>query len=232
MKVLGVIGGIAPESTIVYYRTIIAEYRRRVPDDSQPPVIINSIDMMKMLGLIGAGKFADVTDYLLVESQRLVKAGAEFAIYASNTPHVVFHELQRRSSIPLLSIAECAAAEANRLGLRKPALFGTRFTMQADFYPEVFSRNGLTLTLPLPDEQGMIHDTYMNELVKAEFKDRSRQKLLEIIDRMITIERIDGVVLGGTELPLLFRMEQYKGLPLLDTSLLHARAAVEEMLRD
>src|SRR5437868_13823148 len=103
MKTLGIIGGIAPESTVAYYRAIIAEYKKRVPDGSQPPLIINSIDMKEMLGLIGAGKLEEVTDYLSHELQKLVNAGAQFALFASNTPHIIFDELQRRSSIPLVS---------------------------------------------------------------------------------------------------------------------------------
>ena len=97
MKTLGIIGGIAPESTVAYYRAIIAEYKRRVTDGSQPPVIINSIDMMKMLGMIGEKKFAEVTDYLIGETEKLAKAGAQFGLFASNTPHIVFDRLRQRS---------------------------------------------------------------------------------------------------------------------------------------
>ena len=96
MRTAGLIGGIAPESTIQYYRGIVAGYRARNPDGSYPPVIINSIDMQRMLALIGAGKLAEVTSLLAEEVQKLSRAGAEFAALASNTPHVVFDALQRR----------------------------------------------------------------------------------------------------------------------------------------
>src|SRR3954468_15574250 len=104
VKTLGIIGGIAPASTIEYYRMLTATYQQRRPDGSNPPVIINSIDMQTMLRLIAADALDEATSYLSAEIDKLVKAGAEFGLLASNTPHVVFDGLQRRSRIPLISI--------------------------------------------------------------------------------------------------------------------------------
>jgi len=232
MKTLGIVGGIAPESTIVYYRAIVAEFQRRVSDGTQPAVIINSIDMKKMLDLIGAKKLDEVTEYLAAEMLKLVGAGVQFAFYASNTPHVVFDGLRKRFPIPLLSIVECAAAEAKKLGLKRLGLLGTRFTMQAPFYPDVFAREGLAIVAPRSADQEIVHEKYMGELIKAGFKLEAGEAVLAVIDRMIVAENIDGVVLGGTELPLLLRAANYNGLLLLDTSVIHAQAAVDEMLRN
>ena len=137
MKTLGIVGGIAPESTIDYYRRIIALYRERTRDGSYPPIVITSIDMKRMLDLIDAGKLPEVTEYLLIEILRLAKAGADVGMLASSTPHLVFDDLRRRSPIPLVSIVEAACDAARSLGIGRVGLFGTRFTMQARFYPEV-----------------------------------------------------------------------------------------------
>jgi hypothetical protein len=145
VKTLGIIGGIAPESTVEYYRGLVAAYRERVRDGSYPSIVIDSIDLKKMLDLIGAGALEEVTDYLAAELGRLARAGASLALLASNTPHVVFDELRRRSAVPLVSIVEAACGEAKALGLRRVGLFGTRFTMQGRFYPDVFSREGIEL---------------------------------------------------------------------------------------
>jgi len=133
MKTLGLIGGIAPESTIAYYRQLIAAYRQKQPDGNYPAIIINSINMKKMLDMIGANALADVTEYLSGEVQKLAKAGADFALLASNTPHIVFDELRRQSPIPLISIVEATCVAAKALGLKRVGLFGTRFTMQGRF---------------------------------------------------------------------------------------------------
>ncbi len=231
MKTLGIIGGIAPESTVAYYRAIIAEYKRRVTDSSQPPVIINSIDMMKMLGMIGEKKFAEVTDYLIGETEKLARAGAEFGLFASNTPHIVFDHLRERSPFPLISIVECAAAYAKNLGLKRLALFGTKFTMQATFYTDVFAQQGIAVIAPTAADQDLIHEKYMGELVAAVFNPETRAAVLKVIDRMADGDSIDGVILGGTELPLLLQAAHHGGIPLLDTSLIHAKAAIDEMLR-
>src|SRR5437016_1279209 len=129
MKTLGIIGGIGPESTIDYYRLVLAAYRKQKPDESQPSIIINSIDLKKMLDLIAANQLAEVAEYLVEEIQKLARAGADFGLLAANTPHIVFDELQRRSPIPLVSIVQAACERAKVLGLKKLGLLGTQFTM-------------------------------------------------------------------------------------------------------
>src|SRR5512147_1852954 len=130
MKTLGIIGGIGPESTIVYYRPILAAYREKRPDGSAPSILINSIDLTKMLALIGKDQLTEVTNYLVEEVNRLARAGADFGLLAANTPHVVFDDVQRQSPIPLISIVKAACEEAQLLSLKKIGLFGIRPTMQ------------------------------------------------------------------------------------------------------
>jgi hypothetical protein len=129
MRTIGVIGGIAPESTIEYYRGLVTAYRAQVRDGSYPSIVINSIDMKKMLDLIGSNALADCTEFLLEEVQRLADARADLALLASNTPHVVFDDLRRRSPIPLVSIVEAACEATKALGLTKVGLFGTRWQL-------------------------------------------------------------------------------------------------------
>ncbi|HEV2705843.1 MAG TPA: amino acid racemase [Pyrinomonadaceae bacterium] len=230
MKILGIVGGIAPESTVEYYRTVIASYRARTGDGSYPPVIINSIDMTRMLNLIAANKLAEVTRYLLDEVRRLARAGADFALLASNTPHVVFDELRRGSTLPLISIVETACDAAAAMKLTRVGLFGTRFTMQGRFYPQVFSRRGITLVLPDADEQSYIHEKYMGELVNGLFLPETREGLLSIVERLKQQEAIEGLLLGGTELPLILRDASDQSIPFLDTARIHAEEAVTRML--
>lgn len=230
MKTVGIVGGIAPESTIEYYRFIIAAYRAELKDGSYPSILINSIDMQKMLSLIGANKLAEVTDYLAGEVRKLEQAGADFGLFASNTPHIVFDEIARRSRIPLLSIVEATCAEAKALRLKRVGLFGTRFTMQGRFYPEVFSREGIEIITPDESEQAFIHDKYMSELVAGRFLPETRDALLRIVERLREHESIEALILGGTELPLILRDARDCPVPLLDTTKLHVKAAVAHLL--
>ena len=230
MKTIGIIGGTAPESTIEYYRLIIASYREQKRDGSYPPILINSINMKMMLDLIGANQLAEVTQYLLDEIKKLARAGADLGLLASNTPHIVFDDLQRQSPIPLVSIVEAACEATQALGLRKVGLFGTRFTMQGRFYPEVFSRQGIALSVPAPDDQAYIHDRYMGELVNGVFLPETREQLLTIVDRLKKKDGIQGLILGGTELPLILRDVGDRGIPFLDTTRIHVERAVAQML--
>ena len=230
MRTVGIIGGIGPESTVQYYRQIISRYRERRPDGHYPQIVINSIDMTRMLDLIGAGSLDEAADYLAEEVRKLERAGADFALLASNTPHIVFNSIQAKSQLPLISIIEVTCREARRLGLRKVGLFGTKFTMRGGFYEEVFSKHGIIIVTPGPDDQETIHEKYMGELVNGIILDTTKRKLLEIASQLEADAGIEGLILGGTELPLILREADGGAIPFLDTTKLHVESVVDELL--
>jgi aspartate racemase len=230
LETVGIIGGIGPESTVEYYRLIIASYRERKRDGSYPSILINSIDLKRMLDLIGANELAEVTEYLLGEVHKLARAGAHFGVLASNTPHIVFEGIRSRSPIPLISIVESACGAAQALGLKRVGLFGTRFTMRGRFYAEVFSRAEIQIVVPGDEEQAYIHDKYMSELVQGIILPETRARLLAIVDRLKELERIEGLILGGTELPLILRDATDAEIPFLDTTGIHVERIVARLL--
>lgn len=231
MKLLGIIGGLGPESTVEYYKLLNAVWREQRPDGSYPRFVLANLDLKEGLALVTAGELEKLTAFLEEGVQTLVRAGATFGLIAANTPHIVFDELSHRSSMPLLSIVDAARDEAARLGLKRLALFGTGFTMRARFYPQGFERAGLTIVPPDAPDRDFIHDKYLNELIPGIVLDETRARLLEIAGRMKREKAIDGLLLGGTELTLIFRDPEVHGLPVLDTTQIHVRAAVAEMLR-
>jgi aspartate racemase len=230
MKTLGIVGGIAPESTIEYYRLLIARFRERQPDGSYPRLLLNSIDLARLLALAGAGSHAELTGYLLDAIGSLARAGAEIGLFASNTPHVVYDQVRKASPIPLLSIVECAADRARALGVRRVGLLGTRFTMEGQFYPEVFARQEITVVTPDAEHRRYVHEKYLGELVHAVFLPETRDRLLAIIEGMRRREGIEALILGGTELPFLLRESPDRDFPFLDTTRIHVEAAVTRML--
>ena len=229
MKTLGLIGGTGPESTIEYYRLLTAKYREQA-DGASPPLIINSINLKQMIELMGANDLGKVADLLVEAIDKLHKAGADFAALTANTPHIVFDELQERSPLPLISIVEAAGERAKELGLKTVALFGTRYTMQAPFYPAVFSRAGIELFTPNDQEQDYIHEKYFGELLKDVFLPETAAGLLAIADDMKARHGIEGLILGGTELPLVVRVEEHNGIRMLDTTRIHVDRLIREML--
>jgi aspartate racemase len=229
-KTAGIIGGIGPESTIEYYRFIIDGYREQRGDGSYPSMIINSIDLKTLADAVLSNQLDQAADYLVNSIQKLEKAGVDFAVIAANTPHIVFDEVRKRTSLPLISIVEATCEVAGKLNLKIVALFGTRPTMQGRFYSDVFSRAGITLAVPPAEDQTYIHDKYMNELVHGVVLPETRARLLEIIDQMKERAAIEAVVLGGTELSLILPDAEHKGLPFLNTARIHAAAIVAKLL--
>jgi len=227
MKTIGIIGGIAPESTIEYYRKIIAAYQQLNTTGDYPQIIINSINMLKMLDLIAAGSMTAVTRYLADEVKKLANAGADFAIMASNTPHIVFDEVQQLSTLQLISIVEATCELITASGLKQVALFGTKFTMQGGFYDDVLSIKGIEVIKPDLEDQNYIHEKYMSELVNGIFLDETRKALLDIIDRLKQHNHIDGLILGGTELPLILDKDSITDIPIFDTTEIHVESVVK-----
>ena len=226
MKRLGIIGGIGPESTMVYYRKIMAAGSELL--GVAPPVLINSIDVQKLLNLAEVDPVPGLRDYLLAEIAVLSQAGASIVLIAANTPHIVFDDVRERSPVDLVSIVESTCDAVRERGLTRPALLGTRFTMEGRFYSDVFSRAGIELVRPHETEQAFIHEKYVGELLKNTFLSDTRARIQTIIQTMKERDRIDGVILAGTELPLLLTEERAFGIPLLDTAQLHVTAAVRQ----
>jgi aspartate racemase len=227
---VGLIGGLGPESTIDYYRRILAVWQHEDPDSS-PPLLIDSLDVNTGLRLV-ASDLPALIEYLMDSIRRLTAAGVDFIAMTANTAHIVFDELAARSAVPMLSIVEVCAEEAIRQGLERPLLLGTRFTMGATFYPTVFARHGITIVAPNERDRAWLHERYVTELLKGDFRDSTREDVSALIQRLADEQQVDGVILGGTELPLLLRSSSVAGLPMLDTTALHVSAIVRRLRVD
>jgi aspartate racemase len=230
MKTLGIVGGIAPASTIEYYRYLIEAYRRTSPAGEYPSIVINSIDPRRMLGMLDAGDTAGTVEYLVAALRVLGHSGVDLALFASNTPHVLFDEIRRLSPVPLVSIVDAARDEALRRGFHRVGLLGTRFTIRATFYRDAFAAAGIALVAPEPADIELVHEKYMTELVPGIYRDDTRAAIIAVIDRMNTAHQLDGIVFGGTELPLLIPPDSHPELAILDTMRAHVDAAVELLL--
>ena len=229
MNTVGIIGGIGPESTIEYYRLIISSYLNKEKNGNYPQIIINSINMKKMLDLIGGNRLDELTDYLIDEVQKVAGAGADFALFASNTPHIVFNQVNTSSPLPLISIVEATCEKVKRLGLNRVGLFGTKFTMHNGFYDDVFSAHDITIVTPDEKAQDYIHDKYMGELVKGLVRDKTKQELLKIAHNLKETDGIQGLILGGTELPLILKDSDVKEMPLVDTTRIHVEKIIKQL---
>ncbi|MBN1836249.1 MAG: amino acid racemase [Spirochaetales bacterium] len=227
MATLGIVGGLGPESTVDYYRLFLEGYRVRHHGEL-PALLVYSVSLTRMLRLQEAERHAELVELLLSAVEAVQRAGADLVLIASNTPHRYFDRIAARSPVPLVSIVEAACSRAVAVGLRRPGLLGTGFTMGADFYPEVFARAGLEIVVPSAPEQRYVHEKIFAELEEGRVLPETREGFLRIIGRLKEQEGIDGLILGCTELPLMFPRDEL-GLPFLNTSRIHVDAALSRL---
>jgi aspartate racemase len=227
MATVGIVGGLGPESTIDYYRRILEVWERDDPS-SDPSIVIDSLDVRRALRLVESDRPA-LIEYLLSSLGRLAGAGVDFAAMTANTPHIVFDDLAARSPVPLLSIVEVCAQEARQRGLGRLALLGTRFTMEGSFYPTVCARYGIAVVPPNDRDRAWLHERYIGQLLKGEFRDDTRREIISLVGHLRDEESVDGIILGGTELPLLLSSAVIAGVPALDTTALHVAAIVNRL---
>jgi aspartate racemase len=227
MATVGLVGGLGPESTIDYYRRILGAWAH-VDPSSAPSIVIDSMDVRQGLWLVEHDR-PGLIDYLFASLRRLAGAGVDFIAMTANTPHIVFDELAARSPVPLLSIVEVCAEEATRRGMRRLLLLGTRFTMDAPFFPAVLARHGIDVVILDDADRAWVHERYVNELLKGDFRDDTRRQFVALVARLRAEQQIDGVILGGTELPLLLTSPVIAEVPALDTTALHVAAIVRRL---
>ena len=227
MTTVGLVGGLGPESTIDYYRRILEGWERE-DATTAPSIVIDSLDVQRALRLVAVDRPA-LIEYLAASVRRLAGAGVDFVAMTANTPHIVFDELIARSPVPLVSIVEVCAEAAKARGLSRLALLGTRFTMDAPFYPGVCARYGVAVVPPDEPSRAWLHERYVGQLLKGEFRDDTRAEVIALARRLRDEQHVDGVILGGTELPLLLQSEIVAGIPALDTTALHVAAIVKRL---
>lgn len=231
MKTIGILGGLGPESTSDYYREIISAFNSRYAELAYPEIIIYSANINEFMQLVKVSSRDKLIEWLSGKIQCLHNAGAEFAVIASNTPHIVFDEIQALSPIPLLSIVEQTSKKAQQMGLKKLGLLGTKLTMESDFYRKPFIQQGMSVVVPAENEQTLIHHRLFSEIELGIFKDSTRSELLDIAKRMVDQDKIDALILGCTELPLILTKNEF-GIPFLNTTAIHCESIIEYCIAD
>lgn len=226
-KTIGMIGGIAPASTVDYYQRIISRFQERTGQKDFPSIIINSINMPHMMDLISNDQLDELVDYLSEEIFVLEKAGAKVIFLASNTPHLVYEPLVKRVKTKMVSIVDSTIAYARSKGYNRLGLFGTISTMEGEFFQEGFEAAGMEIITPMPDERKYIHKIYMEELARGRFLPETKTRLLSIANRMYSEGQIDSLILGGTELPFILKSVDMEDIELLNTTKIHVERILD-----
>ncbi|MGO9619349.1 MAG: aspartate/glutamate racemase family protein [Bryobacteraceae bacterium] len=224
LKKIGILGGMSPESTTLYYEHITRTYTAQHGDFGYPEILIYSVSFQKFVDWQRNGQWHEAAQEMAGALERLRLAGADFGLIATNTMHFVFDQVQQAVRMPLLSIVDVTVEAILAAGLRSVGLLGTMFTMRERFFLDGLERAGIAALVPEPDDQLRIHEVIYQELCKGEIRPESRSLLLEIVERL-RARGAQGIILGCTEIPLLLQ-PQHCDLPLFNTALIHAGKAL------
>jgi aspartate racemase len=232
MKKIGLIGGVGPESSIEYYRLIIKRFQEKLNTKDYPELMINSINMTQMLDYVFSNQLDRLVDFLMERINDLEKTGVDYIAIASNTPHIVFDKLAEKSNTPLISIVEATCNEVKDRKMQSVALFGTKSTMTNGFYNNVAKQYGINIVIPDKEKQDYIHTKYMTELVFNKIVPETKERLIQIIRELKEKESIEGVILGGTELPLILKQSDFEDIKIFNTTEIHVESIVAKMIEN
>jgi len=224
-KRIGILGGLTPESTITYYMHIVHRYHELYGDHGYPETIINGVSFQKYEDWMMKEDWDSIEASLLEGLKTLKAAGADFAVIATNTMHLLFEKLQAQIDLPLISIVDATAEAVKAEGFTKIGLIGTQISMTKPFYREGLAKHGIDVVVPDEEDQAYIVKVIFDELSIGKLTDESRAGYLKIIDKLVE-QGAEGIVLGCTEIPLLIRQEDTE-IKVFDTATVHAEKALQ-----
>ena len=230
MRTIGLIGGMSWESSAEYYRIINQRVRDQLGPLRSAQLLMYSVDFGPMEQAQHAGRWDDTALILEDAARRLQAGGADCVVLCTNTMHLVAPRIEAAVSIPFLHIADAAGLAAVAAGTLTVGLLGTAFTMEQDFLKSRLAGHGLTVLVPEADERQAVHWIIYEELCVGVISDTSRQVYQRVIESLAA-RGAQAIILGCTEIGLLIKPE-HSDLPLLDTTELHAQAAVAFALQD
>jgi aspartate racemase len=225
MKTLGLIGGTTWVSTVDYYRLINQQVNKKLGGLSSAKILLYSVNFAEFNPPTDPNEWGEITQKFSDISKNLEKAGADCIVFCANTPHMISDEIQKIINIPIIHIAEETAKAVSKHNFKKVGLLGTRITMEQPFYSKKLLKFGITTVTPEFEERKFIHSSILDEMAKEIFKEETRQKYLEIINKLISDEGVEGIVLACTEIPIIIKQKDCP-VPLFDTTLIHASAIV------
>jgi aspartate racemase len=226
MKKIALIGGLGPEGTLDYYRGIISGFKADYNDLGYPEMVIESLNLKTLLSLADTGNWDKMSQIIALKFENSRMAGADFGAIAANTPHKVFDSIQAATALPLISIVTATCDAVRERGLSKVGLLGTKFTMQSDFYFKEFAKANIELIVPELHEQEYIHEKLFSEIEHGLVKPETKQGFIEIVERVVRDNDIQGIVSACTEFPLVIESTDFS-IDFLDTLAIHVASIVD-----
>jgi aspartate racemase len=227
MKTIGIIGGMSYESSIHYYERINDQVNKIADGLTCAKMIIDNVNFEEIRKLMLNNEWEQIGIELGNIAKKLENAGADYIVIATNTMHKLADYIQKQINIPLVHIADCVAKKCKDNNIKKVGLLGTRYTMIEDFLKNRLNQNGLEVYVPSNEEEvSNIDRIIFDELCKGEIKEESRKYYIDIINKMIKENHIEGIILGCTEIEMLIKQNDIS-IPIFDTTQSHIDSIVE-----
>lgn len=223
MKVIGLIGGMSPESTIMYYQVLNNLAKETYGDKHSARVLINSVDFGEISNLQVQDKWEDLNQIMGNAAKNLENGGTSCILICANTMHLTIEAVKKQVTVPVIHIAEATAEAIVAQNLKKVALLGTKYTMEKPFYANILSNYGIETMIPEQQDREIIHTIIYEELAKGILDESSKQKYIDII-YTLKAKGAEGIILGCTEIPLLIKQHDVS-IPVFDTTTIHATKA-------
>jgi aspartate racemase len=218
----------SPESTAEYYLLLVRSYREQFGNHGYPQIIIYSVSFQPYIDWPNRGRWDLVAQGLSDAARRLVQAGAELLVIATNTMHKVIGEVQASVEVPVINLLDVVSEHILARGMDTVGLLGTKFTMEERFYADALADKGIHVLVPSTEDRDYVNEVIYQELVAGQILDRSRREFQRIIQSLVR-DGAQGVILGCTEIPLLISKSDVE-VPLFDTTRIHAAAALTASL--
>lgn len=232
MKTIGIIGGMSYESSIHYYERINKQVNERLGDLNCAKMLIYNVNFQEIRERMLSGKWDEIGDILAGVAKTLESAGCDAVAIATNTIHKVADRVAENINIPLIHIADAVSIKCKDKSIKNVGLIGTKYTMNENFILDRLEKNGIKAVVPKSaEERDIIDKIIFDELCKGEIKPESKAKYIEIINKMIEEEHIEGIILGCTEIEMLIKDDDLD-IPIFDTTQSHIDAIVDFLLED
>jgi aspartate racemase len=228
-KHIGIVS-VTYEGTALCYRSICEEAASVLGEYQHPQMTIHTYPLEDYMRVMSIPDWKGVAELLLGSAEIVARAGADFAISPCNTAHEAFDFMKDRSPIPWLHIAEVVADAAASQGMSKLGILGTRTLMEGNLYGAILSKRSIESMTPNMEQRERINSHIYEELIHGKFEDPTREYFERVVDDLVN-RGCDGVVLGCTEIPLILDQQDVE-VPLLDSTRLLAKAALNEALRE
>ena len=198
MKSIGILGGMGPEATAELYTRIIQTFQAKgsVYDEEFPVIYIYNLPVPDV-----AEKENDILMKLIDGLDKLRKMDSEILTIPCNTATCLIEKYGNFSDF--ISIVKETVKKVNEYEYRKIGLLGTRLTLKTGVYQSLLKKEGIDFILPTEKEREEITKIILNILAGKKLP--ADKLVLEKITIGMIENGAESVILGCTELPLLFK---------------------------